>query len=99
MRSVSGSADATAHHDGDDAIVTTLIHAPRQQAIGRESMEALETAMGSLSEEHREILMLRFADGLSYEEIAQTLEMSLGTVKSRINRARGELKEKMKEFL
>jgi len=72
---------------------------PRQQVAGREMLEALEGTLGQLSTEHREVLLMRFADNLSYEEIAESLGISLGTVKSRINRARGELREKMQEFL
>ncbi len=72
---------------------------PRQIAAGREEVSALETAMGRLSPEHNEVLMLRFADGQSYEEIAETLQISLGTVKSRINRARRELRARLDELM
>lgn len=72
---------------------------PSQQVAGREAMAALEKTLGDLSPDHREILLLRFADGLAYEEIAETLAISLGTVKSRINRARAELRERMADFL
>jgi RNA polymerase sigma-70 factor (ECF subfamily) len=72
---------------------------PRRQAAAREEMGRLDEAMGQLSEEHREILLLRFADDLSYEEIADALELSLGTVKSRINRARADLRRLMKDKL
>lgn len=72
---------------------------PRQEVAGREMLTALEGTLQGLSAEHREILLLRFADNQSYEEIAETLHISLGTVKSRINRARQELRERMKDFL
>ena len=72
---------------------------PRQEAEGREQLGALEGVMAEMSGEHREILLLRFADGLAYEEIAETLDLSLGTVKSRINRARNELKKRMQDYL
>jgi RNA polymerase sigma-70 factor (ECF subfamily) len=72
---------------------------PSQEVAGREAMTALERHLGELTEDHREILLLRFSDGLSYEEIAEQLQVSLGTVKSRINRARAELREKMQDYL
>ncbi len=65
---------------------------PRQEVEGRQLLDALNDALGRLSADHREILLLRFSDGLSYEEISESLQISLGTVKSRINRARGELR-------
>lgn len=68
---------------------------PRRIAENRESIEALERCLGLLSEDHREVLLMRFSSGLSYEEIAAELELSLGTVKSRINRARAELRTLM----
>ncbi|MDO4270187.1 MAG: sigma-70 family RNA polymerase sigma factor [Eubacteriales bacterium] len=52
--------------------------------LGRE----LAAALGEVSEEHRRIVLLRDVSGLSYTEIAETLEISEGTVKSRLSRAR-----------
>lgn len=72
---------------------------PRRLASGREAVDALEQAMGQLSEDHREILLLRFADDMPYEAIAEALEISTGTVKSRINRARSELRKLMQSHL
>jgi RNA polymerase sigma-70 factor (ECF subfamily) len=72
---------------------------PRREAQDHEAMAALDRNLGELGADHREILLLRFADGLSYEEIAEHLQISLGTVKSRINRARAELRARMKDHL
>lgn len=72
---------------------------PRQQAAANQSMEALNAALERIGEDHRQVLLMRFADQLSYEEIAQTLDISLGTVKSRINRARAELRRLMEPYL
>lgn len=72
---------------------------PRREVEGREAVENLNRCMSQLSEEHREILLLRFAEQLSYDEIARTLEISDGTVKSRISRARAELRSLMAEYL
>ena len=49
--------------------------------------ESLTVAFALLSDEHREVLLLRFVDGLSLAEIAETLNIPLGTVKSRLHNA------------
>lgn len=72
---------------------------PRREAEGREAVVRLNACLESLTPDHREILLLRFSDELSYEEIAAKLEVTLGTVKSRINRARAELRTLMSDFL
>ena len=53
----------------------------------------LVRAMNGLSDEHREILLLAGLEGMSYREIATTLEVPIGTVMSRLARARGRLRE------
>ena len=59
----------------------------------------VEKQLEFLNEEHREVLVLRYMEELSYEEIADILGLSLGTVKSRIHRARNELRDVMTEYL
>jgi RNA polymerase sigma-70 factor (ECF subfamily) len=71
---------------------------PRKQAEARQELDALNRCLDELGEDHREVLLMRHADGLAYEEIAETLEISLGTVKSRINRARKALADLMEGF-
>lgn len=72
---------------------------PRKVASDREAMESLEEHLQDLNEEHRQVLVLRYIEELSYEEIADILRLSLGTVKSRIHRARAELRDRMHEHL
>jgi RNA polymerase sigma-70 factor (ECF subfamily) len=72
---------------------------PRQEAAGREQMEAFQRVLGQLSAEHREVLLLRFAENLSYEEIAETLQISLGTVKSRLSRAHAAMDRELSPVL
>ena len=57
-----------------------------------ERVDMVRTAMHTLSEEHRVILVLREMEEHSYDVIAEILEISLGTVRSRLNRARRQLK-------
>ena len=56
-------------------------------------------ALGEIKEEYRIALMLREIEELSYDEIAQTLSISIGTVKSRIARGREELRRRVKDLL
>ena len=59
----------------------------------REQQEALQRALDQLSPEHRQVLLLRVVQQMSYDEIAQALSLESGTVKSRISRARRQLRE------
>jgi RNA polymerase sigma-70 factor (ECF subfamily) len=58
-----------------------------------EDSELIRNAMEELPEEFREILILRHQESLSYNEIGETLKIPIGTVMSRLARARGKLKE------
>ena len=66
---------------------------PQARAEGRELREAVLSGLAQLSDDHRQALTLRELQELSYEEIAAVLEVDLGTVKSRISRARGALRK------
>ena len=66
---------------------------PQEQAEVQSLQEAVRWGMGELSQEHRQVLDLREYQELSYEEIAQQLGVDLGTVKSRLSRARSALRK------
>jgi len=66
---------------------------PREAAASHELRDIVWEAIGQLSEEHREILILREFESMSYDAIAQVLLLDPGTVKSRLSRARRALKE------
>ncbi|MCR4316414.1 MAG: sigma-70 family RNA polymerase sigma factor [Planctomycetes bacterium] len=60
-----------------------------------ETGRAIQTAIGSLAEDYRAAIVLRDVEGLSYDEIATLLNVPVGTVRSRIHRARLALKDKL----
>lgn len=66
---------------------------PSAGALSRESGRLVHQALERLPEHFREALMLRDLQGLSYQEISSVMRMELGTVKSRINRARMAFKD------
>jgi RNA polymerase sigma-70 factor, ECF subfamily len=86
---------------GEDALLRLSDAGPRPDAAleRRELETALGRAIAELPEDRRIVVVLRDIEGLSYEEIAQVLELELGTVRSRLHRARADLKEKLERFL
>ncbi|RKY04836.1 MAG: RNA polymerase subunit sigma-24 [Planctomycetota bacterium] len=66
---------------------------PAVVAQDREIGEIVMQSLGKLDDDHRAVLVLRDIEGMAYAEIADTLDVRLGTVKSRLSRARGNLKE------
>lgn len=77
--------------DGSPLQDEALIEQERRRAVAR--------AITSLPEKYRAAIVLRDVEGLSYDRIAEVLKLSEGTVKSRINRARNLLKEKLSAYI
>jgi RNA polymerase sigma-70 factor (ECF subfamily) len=65
---------------------------PYDQAVQAESREQLEAALRQLPEAYRTVVVLREIEGFAYEEIAEILDVQLGTVKSRLTRGRTALR-------
>ncbi len=74
---------------------TPETEAPDEQVIRTERAKALHTAIAELPEEMRSAIVLRDIRGFAYEEIADMLNVNIGTVKSRISRGREKLREKI----
>jgi RNA polymerase sigma-70 factor, ECF subfamily len=70
-----------------------------ESMIDDERRKAVARAIKSLPEKYRAAIVLRDVEGFSYDRIAETLNLSEGTVKSRINRARNLLKEKLSAYM
>ncbi len=79
--------------DVDGAAAAQLASPPEQH--GHMDMADFRRALAELSEDHREALILVGAEGFSYEEAAEISGCAVGTVKSRVNRARARLAELM----
>ena len=72
---------------------------PEQQTLARERETQIREALCGLRQSYRVAVILRDVEGFSYEEIAQTLQISIGTVKSRISRGRLELRRQLEGSL
>jgi RNA polymerase sigma-70 factor (ECF subfamily) len=72
---------------------------PEQALETKEQDLAIQAALGKLTSDHRSIIILRDIEGFSYSEIADVLGVSIGTVKSRIARARADLKNSLMRYL
>lgn len=96
--------DDTRAHTGDEVsgrttLATLHIDGPGKAFARRELREQMSRALGKLSDPHREILLLREVEGLSYEELADTLDVPKGTVMSRLFHARKNFQAALSRYL
>ena len=93
------SLDGSPTAETPDAVEATALQigskgeTPLDELEAREIGSAIEVAIGKLRPEYRSCIMLRHVEGLAYEEIAENLNLPLGTVKTYIHRARNELRQ------
>ena len=73
--------------------------APGDRLDREERANQVQAVLGCLCEEFRSVLVLREIDGFCYESIAEVLDLPVGTVRSRLHRARIELREQLREAL
>jgi RNA polymerase sigma-70 factor (ECF subfamily) len=71
---------------------------PEERLQREEQLEQVRGAIGRLTDEHRAMIVLRDIEGCRYEMIAEILELPVGTVRSRLHRARLQLREALKEL-
>ena len=95
-RQKTESLEALIEKSGDE--VQNLWEPSVDPRVASGASELIEKLLSSLSVEARLILTLREVQGLSYQEIAETLQCSLDAVKSRLRRARASLDEKTRHF-
>ena len=93
------SLEGSPHAETPEAVQATALQLGDRAENALDIVEAkelgatIEEAIGRLRPEYRSCILLRHVEGLAYEEIAQTLDLPLGTVKTYIHRARNELRE------
>ena len=100
-RDTTVSLDATVGNS-DQPLMATLAESsanPEQNTLAHEREVALRGALGKLGNSYRETVILRDIEGFTYEEIASTLDINVGTVKSRLARGRQELRRKLEGSL
>ncbi len=102
-REATVSIDAPEIGGGRLGLVATLkantIRDPEQDTLLSEREQAVKKALSTLKRIYREAVILRDIEGFAYEEIAATLDISIGTVKSRLARGRQELRRKLEGSL
>ncbi|MGA9521707.1 MAG: sigma-70 family RNA polymerase sigma factor [Myxococcaceae bacterium] len=81
------------------ALGTRLGTNPQRSALRRELAEKIQEALEQVPEKHRAILLLREVEGMSYEDLARTLEIPKGTVMSRLFHARTKVQKILSEYL
>jgi RNA polymerase sigma-70 factor, ECF subfamily len=96
-RKTAASIDQAREHNGIEPIDHG--EGPGDLAQRRETRDQVRRALDELSEDHRAILVLREIDGCCYETIAEILDLPIGTVRSRLHRARLHLRDQLKEVL
>ncbi len=100
VRNLSLTALKKARRYQSDEEISEHVEAPEEAAPVENQREQLAAVMSELSEEHREVLLLRFVEGMKMGEIAETMGIPTGTVKSRLHNALTALRkdERTKKF-
>lgn len=98
--SIHGSPHATTQDEVSQSrlVIASSDESPLELMENRELGGQIEAAIGELREEYRTAILLRHVEGYAYEEIADIMELPLGTVKTYLHRARNELKTKLADL-
>lgn len=95
--SIDGSPHATTQDEISQSrvVLESDVETPHEYVEHKELGSQIEKAIGGLREEYRAVIILRHVEGHAYDEIADILELPLGTVKTYLHRARGELRKSL----
>lgn len=85
---------------GDSGFLSSRLGTnPQKSSLRRELAEKMTEALQQLSANHREILVLREVEGMSYEDLARTLDIPKGTVMSRLYHARAKMQKLLADYV
>ena len=90
---------ATSGDDEQELQIPDTTHDPARAIETHEMQNFVRKAVGQLSAAHREVVTLHHLEGMRVDDIARILNCSVGTVKSRLSRARDELKRKLRSYV
>lgn len=96
---ITNSVDAMRDATGQEPVDARSEAVPEYALETSERQQLVQRALSQLPEEYRAALVLKEMDDMKYEEIAEVLQVPIGTVRSRIHRARMELKAKLEKLL
>ena len=99
LDSIVGSDDGQTGRKLSEYLQESTEIDPAELAQNKETGEIVMAALTKLDDNHRVVIVLRDIEGMSYAEITQSLDLELGTVKSRISRARAELRKILEAIL
>ena len=95
--SIDGSPHARTAEEINQSrvVIESTDETPEEYVEHRELGGQIEAAIGELREEYRTVIVLRHVEGYAYDEIADVMDLPLGTVKTYLHRARGELRKSL----
>ena len=91
------SLEVARENAGDETMADSQDQ-PEDRVLQSELVEEVHQAIEQLSAEHRAVIVLREIEGCEYEQIAEILEVSLGTIRSRLHRARSEMRRLLRGY-
>ena len=91
------SLDVAREKVGDETMATSQDQ-PEDRVLNSELVDEVHQALQQLTAEHRAVMVLREIEGCEYEQIAEILDVSIGTVRSRLHRARAEMRRLLRVY-
>lgn len=98
-RRETGSIDAARAVTGREPMDERPQADPSHELQISERQSLVRSALGELADEYRTVIILREMEGFSYEQIAELMDVPIGTIRSRIHRARSELRAKLERAM